>query len=63
MTDRAKFELDKGSAKFLGVCAGIANYTGVEVLWIRVAAVLATLLGYGFPILIYFLIAFLAQPK
>lgn len=45
---RTKFYLDKRHAKFMGVCSGIADYTGVDVTWVRVGMVLLTLLG-GFP--------------
>ena len=31
---------DKQNAKLLGVCAGIADYTGVNVLWVRLGALL-----------------------
>lgn len=62
MTDRT-FRLDKRSAKILGVCAGISNFTGVDVLWVRAAAVLATLLGSGFPALAYIVIALLAESE
>ena len=31
------FYLDKQNAKWKGVCAGIADYTGIEVIWVRVA--------------------------
>lgn len=48
MTTHTKFYLDKQNAKWKGVCAGIADYTGVEVLWVRLAAVMLTLMG-GFP--------------
>lgn len=54
------FRLDKRNAKVLGVCAGIANLTGVDVLWVRAAAVLATLLGSGVPVLAYVVIALVA---
>lgn len=60
---RTKFYLDKRNAKFLGVCAGIADYIGVDPLWIRLATVLGTLFGSGFPVVAYFVIAWLAQPK
>jgi phage shock protein C len=43
-----KFYLDKQNAKWRGVCAGIADYTGVNVLWVRLGAVFLTLMG-GFP--------------
>ena len=54
------FHLNKANGKFLGVCAGIADYLGVDVLWVRVALVLLTLLGWGTAIPIYFVIAFVA---
>jgi phage shock protein C len=43
-----KFYLDKQNAKWKGVCAGISDYTGVDVLWVRLGAVILTLAG-GFP--------------
>lgn len=60
---RTKFYLDKRHAKFLGVCSGIADYTGIEAIWVRVALVVAILCGLPFLILAYFLIAWLASPK
>ena len=45
---RTKFYLDKARAKWSGVCAGIADYTGISVFWVRFAAVLATL-TFAFP--------------
>lgn len=32
---RTKLYRDKRNNKFLGVCAGIADYTGVNALWVR----------------------------
>ena len=49
---RTKFYLDKKNGKFMGVCSGIADYTGIDVVWVRVAMVLSffivgwTLLGW-----------------
>ncbi len=43
-----RFEIDRENGKLLGVCAGIANHTGVDATIIRVGLVVATLLG-GFP--------------
>lgn len=62
---RTKFYLDKQNAKFKGVCAGIADYTGIEVLWVRLAAVLLTLTGVGFPWIpmAYILVAWMAHAK
>jgi phage shock protein C len=43
-----KFYLDRANRKWSGVCAGIADYLGVDVTLVRVGAVLLTLVG-GFP--------------
>ncbi|MFV0624642.1 envelope stress response membrane protein PspC [Sphingomonas sp. ac-8] len=61
---RTKFYLDKQNAKWSGVCSGIADYTGVETMWIRIGAVLLTLAG-GFPwtVIAYFMIAWMAPKK
>ena len=42
-----KFYLDKQNGKFKGVCAGIADYTGVDVMVIRIGLVILTLVGGG----------------
>lgn len=65
MAARTQFYLDKQNAKYKGVCAGIADYTGIEVLWVRLAAVLLTIVGPGMPAvpIAYLLIAWLAKPK
>ena len=33
MAARTQYYLNKQDAKWKGVCAGIADYTGIEVLW------------------------------
>lgn len=60
---RTKFYLDKQNAKWSGVCAGIAEYSGIDVVWIRVSAVLLTIMGSGITLIAYVLIAWLAQSK
>ena len=60
---RTRFYRDKVNGKFLGVCSGIADYTGVDVLWVRLGAVFLTLMGSGFPLLAYFLIGIFAARK
>ena len=63
---RNRFYLDKRNAKFLGVCSGIADYTGIDVLLVRIGWVLANLAtGFfgGFGLLAYFLIGWLANDK
>ena len=58
---RTKFYLDKQDGKILGVCAGIANYTGIDPLLVRIGTVFLTIIG-GFPwtVIAYFLTAWLA---
>lgn len=62
MSARTKFYLDKQNGKFMGVCAGLADYTGIDVTWVRVATVLLTL-ATGWVALGYFVIAWIANPK
>lgn len=64
MAARTQFYLNKQDAKWKGVCAGIADYTGIEVIFVRIAAVLLTLAG-GFPwtLIAYALIAWMAPKK
>ena len=59
-----KFYLDKQNAKWKGVCAGIADYTGVDVLWVRLGTVMLTLMG-GFPwtLIAYVITAWMAHQK
>lgn len=61
---RTKFYLDKQNGKWLGVCAGIADYTGIDVVWIRVGAVVVTLMGaFPWSLIAYFLAAYFAEKK
>lgn len=61
---RTGFYLDKRNGKFLGVCSGIADYTGFDALWVRVALVVLTIMGAGpFSIIAYFVVAWLADVK
>ena len=61
---RTDFYLDKQTAKWLGVCSGIADYTGIDRTWVRVAAVVLTIMG-GFPwtLISYWVAAWVANPK
>ncbi|KPL69752.1 phage-shock protein [Erythrobacter sp. SG61-1L] len=54
---------DTQNGKVFGVCAGIADYTGVNVLWIRLATVALTVMGVGFIPLAYFALAMFVQKK
>lgn len=55
------FRLDKNNAKLAGVCSGIGNYFNIDPMLVRIGFVLATLFGFGSPILIYAAIALIAD--
>lgn len=64
MTARhTKFYLDKENGKLMGVCAGIADYTGVDVTLVRIGMVVGTILGSGLLILVYLATGWIAPPK
>lgn len=58
-----KFYLNKDQGKISGVCAGIADSTGLDVTIVRIATVLVTLLITGLPIIAYIAAAWIAQPR
>ena len=53
----ARLALDKANKKILGVCAGLANWSGIDPMIVRLIFAAATLSGFGSPILIYILLA------
>ena len=55
---------DKHNGKWMGVCAGIADYTGINPFWVRMGAVALTVFALG-PIgfLMYFAAGFLLNKK
>jgi phage shock protein C len=56
------FEVDHKEGKLLGVCAGIANRTGLDVTVVRVAVVLsALLLSFWWTAILYFGAAFVGR--
>ncbi len=59
-----KFYVDKRNKKWLGVCAGIADYTGLDVTVVRIGLVVLTLIG-GFPwtLIAYWVAAWMAPVK
>ena len=54
---------DSHNAKLMGVCSGIAEYTGIEVVWVRVAAVISIFVTQGVSIPAYFLAGFFLNKK
>lgn len=38
---------DTKNGKILGVCAGVADYTGINVFWVRLAAICVAVASWG----------------
>jgi len=58
-----KKKLRRSSNKMIaGVCAGIAEYLGLDVTLVRVAYVLLSIFSAGFPGLIVYLILMFVMP-
>jgi phage shock protein C len=53
----SRLVLDKSNKKILGVCAGLANWANIDPMIVRVIFAVATLVGFGSPILIYIVLA------
>ncbi len=60
---RTRFYLDKQNAKWMGVCAGIADFTGLDMTLIRIGMVVGTIMGSGAPVIIYLVAGFIAPAK
>lgn len=54
---------DKQNAKLMGVCSGIADYTGVNALWVRLGFIGLTFVAGGMTIPFYFLAGILLNKK
>ena len=54
------FRLNTSEGKIVGVCAGLADYSGMDLMLIRVLAVLLTLCGVGSTIILYLLVGLIA---
>ncbi|WP_088182337.1 PspC domain-containing protein [Sphingobium sp. Z007] len=56
------FTLDRTNGKIMGVCAGVANRTGLDVTLLRVGLVLLTLCALGpIGVVAYLLAGWLAE--
>jgi phage shock protein C len=60
---RTRFYLDKQNAKWAGVCAGIADYTGIDPTLVRLGFVGSLFLMGPLIFLIYFIAAWMAPRK
>lgn len=64
MAERTRFYRDKREGKILGVCAGIADYTGIDVLIVRIAVIVLAISPASFiTIACYFILGCLAPIK
>ena len=61
---RTKFYLDKRNGKVMGVCAGLADYSGLDVTLVRILLMLAIFCG-GAGVLIpaYFITGWIAEDQ
>lgn len=55
-----KFRLNKTDGKIMGVCAGLSDYSGMDLTLIRILAVALTLCGVGSTILLYLIVGMIA---
>ena len=56
-----RFVVNPARAKVMGVCAGLADWKGIDVLVVRLGVVIATLLTGPVAVLIYILTGWLAN--
>ena len=60
---RTRFYRDKRHGKVMGICAGIADYTGFDVSLVRICMIAALFLSSGSIIPIYFIAGWVAPTK
>ena len=58
-----RFLLNRNDSKLMGVAAGLADYTGIDPLLIRLGFVIATLITGPVMILLYVLTGWLASDR
>ena len=58
-----RFVLKLADAKLMGVCSGLADWTGVDVLVIRLGLIITTLITGPVAILLYILTGWLAADR
>jgi phage shock protein C len=60
---RTKLYRDKHNGKIMGVCAGIADYTGIDAFWVRLAVFASIFVTGSWSILAYFIAGFILNKK
>ena len=63
MSSRTRFYLDKANGKWLGVCSGLADYTGIDAIWLRLGFVLLSFGIFPINLVAYVMIAWMAPNK
>ena len=58
-----RFALNRAKAKVMGVAAGTADWTGIDVLAVRLGCIIATLVTGPVAILLYILTGWLATDE
>ena len=60
-TMNGRFVINRTRAKVMGVCAGLADWLGIDVLVVRLGVIVATLMTGPVAVLIYILTGWLAS--
>lgn len=60
---RTQLYRDKVNGKWLGVCEGLGDYTGVDPLWIRLGFVAMFFFTSGFMLMLYIVMAMIVSTK
>jgi phage shock protein C len=60
---RTRFYRDKRNGKVMGICSGIADYTGFDVSLVRIAMIAAVFLSSGSILPVYFIAGMIAPDK
>ena len=60
---RTRFYRDKRNGKVMGICAGIADYTGFDVALVRICMIAALFLSSGSILPLYFIAGWVTPAK
>ena len=60
---RTRFYRDKQNGKLMGICAGIADYTGINSIWVRLGFLGLVMMTGGSILPFYFIVGLLADKK
>ena len=59
----SKYYRDKYNAKWMGLCAGVADYTGLDVTLVRIGFIISVFASSGATLLIYPIAGMIAPKK